>query len=75
MATIHVTLEQMQEALILQQKEAIDALRAAAADAGWSGHADDFPAMLQAIRAKGRADGLEAARDAEARQVTRGTPV
>lgn len=63
MATTYVTIEKLQEALILQQKQAIEAVRAAAADAGWSGHADDFPAMLQAIRARGRCEAADATRE------------
>lgn len=71
MATFNVTLADLEAALARQNAEAVRALRAAAADAGWDGHSDDFPAMLQAIRARGRADGLEVARAAVARQVTR----
>lgn len=38
-------------------------VRAAAADAGWTG-ADDFGAMLQAIRARGRCEAADATREA-----------
>lgn len=59
MATLNVTLADLEAALARQNAEAVRALRAAAADVGWDGFADDFLGMLRAIREAGATEGAD----------------